>query len=154
MKVFTHQIQYESHPNDIRETLQLTLDERIKKRIKITLNDGEEALISLPRDLIIKENDYLSTEQGFIVKIQFAAETLSQVTCHDHYLLARLCYHLGNRHVPVEIQPSTLYYQHDHVLDDMINQLGGVVTTVEKAFYPEHGAYGGGKYFSHDGHSH
>jgi urease accessory protein len=72
-----------------------------------------------------------------------AVETLSVVRTDDDLLRARVCYHLGNRHKPIEIKPRFVSYQHDHVLDKMVMGLGGTVTLEELPFEPETGAYGG-----------
>jgi urease accessory protein len=69
--------------------------------------------------------------------------------------MARVCYHLGNRHVPLQIEPEWVRYQHDHVLDEMVIGLGAEVTSETAAFEPEAGAYGGSSSgHSHAGHSH
>jgi urease accessory protein len=77
------------------------------------------------------------------VQVQAAPETLSRVVCDDPLLLARACYHLGNRHVALQIEPGRLSYQHDHVLDAMVAGLGLTVTLAQAPFEPEAGAYGG-----------
>jgi hypothetical protein len=77
-----------------------------------------------------------------------APESVSVVRCADPFLLARACYHLGNRHVPLQIMPGELRYHHDHVLDDMLRQFGLEVTYASLPFEPEAGAY------ASDAHSH
>jgi len=92
--------------------------------------------------------------------VRAAAEDVSDVTSADAVLLARAAYHLGNRHVPLQIERGALRYQHDHVLDAMIVTLGLQVTPRTAAFEPEGGAYAGGHSHSHGhedeggGHSH
>ena len=91
-----------------------------------------------------------------VVLVQAATESLSLAECTDKLLFARAAYHLGNRHVPVEISIKSeapfignISYLHDHVLDNMLAGLGVEVTTVEAPFTPEAGAYGGGHHHHH-----
>jgi urease accessory protein len=84
----------------------------------------------------------LTTEDGSeTVLVVAAPETVSRVSIDDPLLLAKVCYHLGNRHVPLQIEQGWLRYQHDHVLDDMVRGLGVAVTTEQAPFEPEAGAY-------------
>jgi urease accessory protein len=134
-------------------TLTLPLESRIKSRLRATLDDGREAGLFLERGLTLKDGDLLASEDGTIVEIKAAEETVSQVTCTDSLLMARACYHLGNRHVALQINCNTLSYLHDHVLDDMLKGLGLEVNVLMAPFEPEPGAYntnGGG----HHHHSH
>jgi urease accessory protein len=134
-------------------TLTLPLESRIKSRLRATLDDGREAGLFLERGLTLKDGDQLASEDGTIVEIKAAEEIVSQVTCMDSLLMARACYHLGNRHVALQINSNTLSYLHDHVLDDMLKGLGLEVNVVKAPFEPEPGAYntnGGG----HHHHSH
>lgn len=131
-------------------TLSLPIDSRIKSRLKVTLDDGREAGLFLPRGKILRNGDVLRSEQDVLVKILAADEDVSTVYCSDPHLVARVCYHLGNRHVPLQIEPSWVRYQHDHVLDEMVAGLGVEVTSEMAPFEPEAGAYGG----TSGGHSH
>lgn len=134
-------------------TLTLPLESRIKSRLRATLDDGREAGLFLERGLTLKDGDLLASEDGTIVEIKAAEETVSQVTCTDNLLMARACYHLGNRHVALQINSNMLSYLHDHVLDDMLKGLGLEVNVLMAPFEPEPGAYntnGGG----HHHHSH
>ena len=131
-------------------TLTLPLEKRIRSRQRVTLDDGTEAGVFLQRGQVLQEGDLLASVDGVIVKIRAAAEPVSEVRCDDPLLLARACYHLGNRHMSVQISQGLLRYQHDHVLDDMLRGLGLHPAFVEAAFEPEPGAYGG----SAHGHSH
>lgn len=131
----------------------LPLDVRIKSRIKVTLNDGRDAGLMLERGQLIRGGDKLSDDSGDeIVAVIAADETLSVAHCHDPFLLAKACYHLGNRHVPLQILPDSVSYQHDHVLDDMLRGLGLQVAVASQPFEPEAGAYQSQPH-SH-GHSH
>jgi urease accessory protein len=129
-------------------TLTLAFDERKKSRQLVRLDSGEEAALFLPRGTVLKDGDRLRAEDGFMVTVIAAPETLSSVQTVDFMLLARAAYHLGNRHVPVEIAAGGVRYQHDHVLDGMVRALGMEVRTVQAPFQPEPGAY------AHAGHGH
>lgn len=134
----------------------LSYDKRIKCRIRVTLENGQDAGIFLERGEILSDGDLLMSEESQIIAVVAADETLSSVTCNDALLFSRACYHLGNRHVPLQIKRDTLSYQHDHVLDDMLRGLGLTVETVSRPFEPEPGAYGGdARKHSHEhGHHH
>lgn len=105
------------------------------------LEDGTEAGILLPRGTILRGGDCLATTDGDSVVIEAATEKVSTVKVGDPLLLARICYHLGNRHVSLAIRPDGASYLHDHVLDQMVMQLGGNIQIEEIPFEPEHGAY-------------
>ena len=134
-------------------SLLLTLphERRIISRQRVTLDDGSEAGLFLPRGSSLQHGDVLQGASGELIRVQAASETVSTLRCADPWLLARACYHLGNRHVPLQILPGMIRYQHDHVLDDMLHGLGLQVVVEQAPFEPEAGAYGGGH--SH-GHSH
>ncbi len=133
-------------------TLILGKDQREKSRLKVTLSDGREAGLFFEKGITFQDGDLIISDDGkTLVEIKAATETVSTVKCDDPLLLAKACYHLGNRHVPLQINATTLHYQHDHVLDEMVRGLGLEVITEQAAFEPESGAYGGSS--SHD-HSH
>ncbi|WP_413113300.1 urease accessory protein UreE [Thaumasiovibrio sp. DFM-14] len=123
--------------------LSLPIDSRIKSRLKVTLDDGREAGLFLPRGHILRGGEQLKSECGITIEIKAAPETVSTVYCDDVLLLTRVAYHLGNRHVPLQVEMGWVRYQHDHVLDEMVEGLGAVVTTEQASFEPEGGAYGG-----------
>ncbi|NEV65038.1 urease accessory protein UreE [Thiorhodococcus minor] len=128
--------------------LTLTLEQRVRSRLRATLDDGREVGLFLERGSSLRDGDCLESEAGLVVQIVAGDELLSVVRCDDPLLLARACYHLGNRHVALQIQPERLSYLHDHVLDDMLRGLGLSVALEHAPFEPEPGAYGGG----HQGH--
>jgi len=135
-------------------TLVLGKDQREKSRLKVILQDGREAGLFFEKGTSFQDGDYIISDDGkTMVEIKAADETVSTVTCSDPLLLAKACYHLGNRHVPLQINATTLHYQHDHVLDEMVRGLGLVVTCEEAPFEPESGAYSGGGH-QHHSHSH
>lgn len=137
-------------------TVSLPWEQRLKSRLRVRLDSGEEAGIFLPRGTVLRGGDMLVSAEGEAVLVRAALETVSTVRTGDPLLLARLCYHLGNRHVALEIGKGYLRYLHDHVLDGMVHGLGGEAVIEEAPFEPEHGAYGGtGGYGGHShGHQH
>lgn len=135
-------------------TLCLPFDERKKSRLRTRTTNGEEIGLMLPRGQILRHGTLLQDESGRVIEVQAAKETVSTVISHDPLLLTRAAYHLGNRHVPLQIGKGWLRYQHDHVLDAMVVGLGLQVLTGEHPFEPEDGAYAGhGHSHGHD-HSH
>lgn len=133
-------------------TLTLPFDSRQKSRLRAMLDNGAEAGLMLPRGTILRGGDLLKAEDGTVVKVQAAHETVSTAQVSDARLFARACYHLGNRHVPLQIGENWLRYQHDHVLDDMLTGLGLQVTCEQAPFEPEAGAYSGGHQHHHHDH--
>lgn len=123
--------------------LSLPIDSRIKSRLKVELDDGREAGLFLPRGHILRGGEQVKSLCGMIVEIKAAPEKVSTVYCSDLHLLTRVAYHLGNRHVPLQVAFGWVRYQHDHVLDEMVEGLGAKVTSEEASFEPESGAYGG-----------
>jgi urease accessory protein len=137
-------------PSTPDTTVTLPLHSRIKSRLRVTLDDGRDAGLFLERGSTLKDGELLSSDDGIIVLVRAGEETLSTVRSQDPLLLARACYHLGNRHMSIQILPGMLRYRHDHVLDDMLRGLGMEVTIEQAPFEPEPGAYGG----SADSHGH
>ena len=90
---------------------------------------------------MLRHGDLLLADDGRVVEVEAASETVSTVHTSDAVLLARACYHLGNRHVALQIGSDWLRYQHDHVLDDMLRGFGLEVRVDEAPFEPEGGAY-------------
>ncbi len=136
----------------VARTLTLSFEQRIKSRLRVTLDDGSAAGLFLERGSTLRDGDCLASDNGIAVRVRAAPETVSVVRCNDALLLARACYHLGNRHVPLQIEPGLLRYQHDHVLDGMLLRLGLEVTVEQAPFEPEPGAYSGHPH--HHGHAH
>jgi len=124
-------------------TLTLPFELRQKSRLLTQLDSGEKAALLLPRGTVLRQGDLLRSRCGRVIGVRAAAETVSTVTVADSTLLARAAYHLGNRHIALEIAPGRLRYLHDHVLDALVQQLGLTVTVEQAPFEPEAGAYGG-----------
>ena len=125
------------------DSITLSYAERTKSRLRITTDKGSEAGLFLPRGTILNNGDFLRGEDGLIVKVYAASETVSSASTRDPLLLSRACYHLGNRHVALQIGTDRVHYLHDHVLDDMVRSLGLTVEVIEAPFEPEPGAYQG-----------
>ncbi len=129
----------------------LPIDQRTKSRLKVTLDNGAEAGLFLPRGQILRGGDLLESTDGMVIRVEAAPETVSTVHSSDAHALARVCYHLGNRHVPLQIAATWARYQHDHVLDDMVKGLGLEVVVEQAPFEPEAGAYQSSKHkHNHD----
>jgi len=123
-------------------TLTLPWEMRIKSRLKVVLDNGEAAGLFLKRGEILRGKDRLSTDDGYIVEIVAARERVSTGHAVSTALLCLACYHLGNRHIDLEIGDTFVRYLHDHVLDEMVTGLGLTVETGCFPFEPETGAYG------------
>ena len=130
--------------------LVLPFELRQRSRLRAQLTSGEEVGLFLERGMILRGGDLLRAEDGTVIEVVAALETVSTVCESDATRLARAGYHLGNRHVPVQIGPGWLRYGHDHVLDDMVRGLGSTVVVERAPFEPEAGAYG----HSHGAHAH
>lgn len=145
-----------------RATAAVTLSfaDRRRSRLPVRLDDGREAALFLPRGTVLRDGDRLRSDpEGMLVEVRAAAETLSVARTPDLHLLARAAYHLGNRHVPVQLGAGFLAYEHDHVLDDLVRQLGLAVAVEVIPFEPEAGGYGahghgGGGHRHGHGHDH
>jgi urease accessory protein len=119
----------------------LPFESRQKSRLLTRLDSGEEVGLMLERGTLLRGGDYLLISDGRVVVVVAADEAVSVVTASDPWQLARAAYHLGNRHISVQIGAGWLRYLHDHVLDDMVRGLGFAVVTQQLPFEPEAGAY-------------
>ncbi len=136
----------------------ITLDRqaRHRRRVVLTTDRGHELLLDLPEATYLADGDGLDLGNGTYVKVVAAAEPLLEIHAHSLADLARLAWHIGNRHTAAEITRDAIYIQPDHVLEEMVTRLGAHVHHVTRPFEPEGGAYGGhGPLLeSHHGHSH
>ncbi|RLM08904.1 urease accessory protein UreE [Gibbsiella quercinecans] len=141
---------------NVNATARLDFDTRLKSRARITLDDGREAGLQLERGSMLRGGDILCDDSGeHVVRIEAAPETVSVARCGDPLKLAIACYHLGNRHVPLQIEAGRVAYLHDHVLDDMLIGLGLIVNSEQAPFEPVPGAYETGSHtHSHSHHHH
>jgi urease accessory protein len=128
-------------PGQSDGVLTLHFGDRRRSRLRTQLDDGREVALILPRGTILRDGDGLRAEDGAVVTVRAAAQSLSLVRAEDALRLAQAAYHLGNRHVPVQLGSGWLAYEHDHVLDGMVEELGLVAETVSRPFEPEAGGY-------------
>jgi urease accessory protein len=117
----------------------LSFEQRQKSRLRAKLESGEEVALVLPRGNVLRGGDMVQTTDGRAIEIVAAPEKLLHIESSS---LARIAYHLGNRHVAVQIGDGFLRIAEDHVLEDMLRRLGARVSHVEAPFEPEAGAYG------------
>lgn len=134
--------------------LRLVFQDRQRSRCRARAVDGREVAWFVERGVVLCDGDVLSASSGETVLVLAAEETLSVVTSNDALLLCRAAYHLGNRHMPLQVLEGELRYQHDHVLDDMVRGLGLSVEVAQRPFQPENGAYHGSGHGHAHGHSH
>lgn len=128
-------------PVSSETTLTLPFESRQKSRLRVMLDDGREAGLVLSRGHVLRGGDCLRAEDGTVVCIKAAEEAVTTVT-NDHATeLARAAYHLGNRHVALQVGEGWLRYLADHVLDDMVVSLGMTINHEKAPFEPESGAY-------------
>ena len=122
-------------------SLTLPFEQRQKSRLRVTLDNGNEAALILERGTVLRHGDLLRATDGQVIKVHAAFEAVSIVSESNNNLLSRACYHLGNRHIPLQIEDGWLRYLRDHVIDDMVRSLGLSVKHKEAPFEPEVGAY-------------
>ena len=133
-----------------QEQLSLPFELRQKSRLRTRLASGEEAGLFLEHGSILRGGDCLRAIDGRIVLVVAADEALMQAQCTTPLELGRAAYHLGNRHVPVQIGEGWLRFQADEVLAQMLRGLKASVSEVTAPFEPEAGAYAGGHHHSMD----
>jgi urease accessory protein len=138
-------------------TVALDWDVRQKSRFAATDSQGRALGVFLPRGTVVRGGDVLVAEDGSLVRVIAAPQAVLLITpCARHgtpFDLTRAAYHLGNRHVPIELQPERLLIEPDHVLADMLRALHLTVVEARSAFEPEGGAYAQGGH-GHGGHGH
>jgi urease accessory protein len=135
----------------VQGQLRLPFERRQKSRLRTRLASGEEVALMLPRGDILRGGDLVQGADGRVIEIVAEPEQVLHVVCAGPAALARAAYHLGNRHVPVQVGEGYLRLVVDHVLEEMLKGLGAQVIRMEAPFEPEAGAYGGGHHHSHDG---
>lgn len=136
------------------DVVEIDFDHRHRRRIVLRTERGAELLIDLPQAVHLRDGDGLRTEAG-IVRVRAKPEPLLEIHAHDEGELVRIAWHLGNRHLPVQLLGDRIRIRADHVIAEMIEGLGGHVEAIEAPFDPESGAYaGGGGGHHHHGHHH
>lgn len=121
----------------------LAADERRIRRKLLTLTKGEEVLVDFPEATTLEDRDVLVLEDGRLVEIVAANENVYEITGRDSEHLTKLAWHLGNRHLPAQIEKHRILIARDHVIRDMLIGLGASVKELSAPFSPEHGAYHG-----------
>ncbi len=138
-----------SQPAEVIDRLSLPFDLRKRGRFKAVTESGRDIGLFIERGLVLQHGDLLQTECGNVIEVLAEAEAVVTAGSDDWLQFAKVCYHLGNRHVPLQVGERWLRFQPDHVLQDLA-ELHGLTTVQEQApFAPENGAYG-----AHGGHSH
>lgn len=134
------------------DVVTLGYDARFLRRKRLVTAHGEGFLVDLPETTNLSEGDCFQLADGRLIEVISAEEKLIEVRATD---LPRLAWHIGNRHTPCQIEADRLLIREDHVLEQMLRQLGAVLRKIEEPFTPEGGAYGHGRTMGHDhGHIH
>ncbi|EOV6211735.1 urease accessory protein UreE [Acinetobacter baumannii] len=140
MKIYTQRLE-DISPDQAFETVELTFDTRQKSRFRAALASGVDIGADLPRTCILRSGSYIATQEGDVLRVDAKPERLMKVTAQTEFDLLKAAYHLGNRHVPLMLTPTALYFEPDHVLAEMVEGLGLTVTETDHPFEPESGAY-------------
>jgi urease accessory protein len=137
-------------------TVELGWDARQKSRLEATDSVGRQVGIFLPRGTVLRGGDVLVAQDGSLIRVVAEPQSVLKITpCPNHgtpFDLIRAAYHLGNRHVPIELKPDHLKIEPDHVLADMLRAMHLIVTEISEPFEPENGAYATGGHLG--GHRH
>jgi urease accessory protein len=141
------------------DSVLLDYDRRFRRRILLGTQQGHEVLLDLPNAVRLRHGDGLKLETGGVVRVIAQPEDLLDIHAHDDGDLVRIAWHLGNRHLPVQVLGEHIRIRADHVIEEMVELLGGHVEHVKAPFDPEAGAYAGGHHHHHGdddehGHSH
>ena len=131
---------------DIFDNITLTYEERFIRRKKLTTDNGTAFFVNLSETVSINENNFFELENGNLIKVLSKEENLIEVTGEN---IKQIIWHLGNRHLPTQIEENRVLIQDDAVILDMILKLNGNVKKVFEKFNPEGGAYGLGRTHSH-----
>jgi urease accessory protein len=134
--------------NAARDAVVLDAQDRHRRRVVFVGEEGATYLLDLPRPAQLRDGDALVIEDGALVRVTGKPEPLVEIESVSAHELARLAWHIGNRHTEVQIVGERLRIRRDHVLEEMLRGLGATLTFVDSVFDPEHGAYAQG------GHSH
>lgn len=136
-------------------TVTLPVAERHRRRIRLPVDDGGDVLLDLPDAVMLVDGDGLALDEGGVLRVVAADEEVADITCTDPLHLARMAWHLGNRHLPLQVvDERTLRIAWDHVIAAMVQGLGASVRRRSAPFQPEGGAYSGGGHGHGHGHHH
>jgi urease accessory protein len=128
---------------EAKGSVTLAFDDRHRRRIVLTGDDGSEFLLDLPRATVLEEGDGLALDGGIWLAVRAAPEALLEITAHGPEQLARLAWHIGNRHLLAQIERERILIRADAVIADMLTGLGAHVHRIMAPFSPEGGAYDG-----------
>lgn len=128
-------------------------DRRFRRRIVLNTILGAELLIDLPHAIRLRDGDGLSVGAG-VIRVCAQAEDLMEIHAHEEAVLIRIAWHLGNRHLPVQLLGDRIWIRADHVISEMIQGIGGHVDLIQAPFDPEGGAYAGGHQHHHEDDDH
>jgi urease accessory protein len=136
------------------DTIVLEFDDRHRRRLAMTGTRGLQFLLDLAEVVALRGGDALVLEDGRLIEVVAAAEPLLEIRCRDANHLVRIAWHLGNRHLPMQVTNKGLRIRRDHVIEEMVRGLGGRVIEIEAPFDPEGGAYAGAHAHEHASHDH
>ncbi|WP_198368551.1 urease accessory protein UreE [Roseomonas rosulenta] len=137
---------------EARDSVLVDFDDRHRRRRLYTGQGGLAFLLDLPEATVLRDGDGLALATGGYVRVRAAPEPLVEITASTREHLARLAWHLGNRHLPTQIEGERLLIRDDHVIVHMLEGLGATLRKVDAPFDPEGGAYG--EHNRHPGHHH
>ena len=124
------------------DSITLIYDDRYRRRLRLRGDGGTDFLLDLAEPTVLRDGDGLALDEGGYVMVKAADEPLIEIRAGDAALFTRLAWHLGNRHLPTQIDPDRMLIRDDHVIVDMLRGLGADVRHVSAPFNPEGGAYG------------
>ena len=130
----------------------IDFDRRHRRRILLVTEGGYEILLDLPQALRLRHGDGLVLDSGGVVQVRARPEPLLEIHAHDEGELVRIAWHLGNRHLPVQLLGDRIRIRADHVIKEMVEGLGGHVDAIDAPFDPEAGAYTAGSHHHHHHH--
>jgi len=131
------------------DRVSLDYDHRHRRRFVLTTEHGNAVMLDLPQAARLRHGDGLALDSGGVIQVRARPEKLLEIHTHQDGELVRIAWHLGNRHLPVQLLPDRIRIRADHVIADMVEGLGGHVDEIEAPFDPEAGAYAGGHHHHH-----
>jgi urease accessory protein len=141
-------------PERVVDTITLDHEGRHRRRMALKADGGFEFLLDLDKATAAKGGDAFRLEDGRLIQVAAAAQPLLEIRAETPTRLAKIAWHIGNRHTPAEITADAIYIEDDHVLAEMVRGLGGAATRVARPFEPERGAYEGHGHAHDHGHDH
>ena len=129
-----------------KDFIELSYDERFLRRKKLTSYNGIEFLVDLKNTISLKKDDMFKLDSGLLINVRYKIEELLEIKGNN---LMHLIWHIGNRHIPCQIEENRILIQNDKVIEEMILRLNGQTKVVLEAFDPEAGAYGIGRTHGH-----